>query len=90
MIFDEVRKKVKQQGEGIEEYVTLSYIGYKYHGRQLAWISAQRKSFDLGVVIINEKKELIDYDPIRITNGNEDISEFLDKIKESYQCLKTS
>ena len=88
IIFDEVRNKIKQQGDGIEEYVTQSYIGYKYRGRQIAWISAQRKSFDIGVNIISEKRESIDYESIRVTSGNEIISELLSKIKDSYQNLK--
>jgi hypothetical protein len=40
-LFDDAREKIKQQGQGIEEYVTQSYIGYKFRGRQIAWIAAQ-------------------------------------------------
>lgn len=88
VIYDEVRNKVQEQGDGIEEYVTQSYVGYKYRGRQIAWLSAQRKSFDVGVNIISEKRELIDYESIRVTSGNEDMTELLEKIKDSYQNLK--
>jgi predicted transport protein len=87
-LFDEAREKIKQKVNGVEEYVTQNYIGYKFRGRQIAWIAAQRKSFDVGVHIVSDKRETLDYDSIRVTSENEDISEILDKIYCSFENLK--
>lgn len=86
-VFDKVRKDINNIHNDIEEYVTQSYIGYKYNGRLLSWIAAQRKSFDVGVNNINEKGEAINSDSVRIKTGNEDYIELIDKMKESFTSL---
>ena len=43
-VFDESRDAIKRIGKSIEEYATQSYIGFKYKGRQIAWIETHRKS----------------------------------------------
>ncbi len=86
-IFDKIREQVKSIHHTIEEYVTQSYVGYKFNGRHLSWIAAQRKSFDLGTNIINEKGEVLDYESVRFKTGNEDYADIIEKIKESFKSL---
>lgn len=86
-IFESAREKLKSLQGDIEEYVTQSYIGYKFRGRQIGWISAQRRSFDVGAIIISDKRETLEYESIRVTPANEDISGILAKIDASYQNL---
>ncbi len=86
-IFDKVREDIKNIHSDIEEYVTQSYIGYKYNGRVLSWVAAQRKSFDVGVNIINDKGEAINSDSVRIKTENDAYTEIIDKIKESFTSL---
>jgi predicted transport protein len=86
-IFDAARERIKARVSGVEEYVTQSYVGYKYRGRQIGWISPQRKSFDVGAQIVSDKRETVDYPSIRVTSVNDDIDSIIDKIHDSYQNL---
>lgn len=74
-------------GDGIEHYPTQSYIGFKYKGRQFAWLGVQRKSFDFGANIIDENKRLLGYDKIRIEKVYEDYTDILNKIKTSFKNI---
>lgn len=86
-IFDKIREQVQGIHSTIEEYVTQSYVGYKFKGRQLSWVTAHRKSFDFGTNIVNEKGEILDYKSVRIQTGNEDYAEVFEKIKELFKSL---
>lgn len=87
--FDEVRSKVKELASNIEEYITQSYLGYKCRGRQVGWISAQRKSFDVGAIMISDKRETLDYPTIRVTSKDDDITAILEEIRISCQNLNS-
>lgn len=86
--FDDVRNEIRSLDLNIEEYVTQNYIGYKYLGRQVAWIGAQRKSFDVGAISISDKRETLDSPTIRVNAAGDDISEILNQIQLSCQNLK--
>lgn len=87
-VLDKIREDIKNIGEGVEEYVTQSYIGFKFEGRQFAYIQPQRKSFDIGAHMIDDKRQLLDrYASIRIETGAEDYSEIFEKLKVSYKNL---
>ena len=81
------RQEIKSIGDEIKEYATQNYIGFKFSGRQFAWIETHRKSFDLGANIIDDKGHVLDYESIRIEDGKEDYSEIMEKIKEAYKNL---
>lgn len=90
-IFDRIREEITNVGKESNEYSVNQYIGYKFKGRQFAWIAVQRKSFDVGSHIIDEKGQILDYKSIRI-NSPEDIKsesyrEVLERIKKSFQNL---
>lgn len=86
-LFEKIRKEIKNIGEGIEEYATQSYVGFKYRGRQFSWLAPHRTSFDIGVHIMDENSRIIDYEPLRIEIGNEDYSETFKKVKESFEII---
>lgn len=86
-VIDNYRHLIKEIGEGIEEYATQGYIGFKFRGRQFAWIGIQRQSFDVGALIIDEKGERLDQDFVRVESEDEDCTEIIDKINDSYQNL---
>jgi len=86
-IFDNLRILIKDMGEGIEEYSTQSYVGYKFQGRQFAWIRSYRNSIVLGAHIIDEDQQLLDYENVRIENADDDYSEIHKKILEAYNNL---
>ncbi len=86
-IFEKVRQDTKNIHNDIDEYVTQSYIGYKYKGRVLGWIQVQRKSFDVGANIIDDKGQVVDYQSVRIKTGNENYTEIIEKINESFISL---
>ena len=86
-VLEKVRNEIKSIGGEIKEYATQDYIGFKFRGRQFAWIPTHRKSFDLGAHIIDDKGHLLDYESIRIEDGKENYSEILEKIKEAYKNL---
>ena len=86
-ILNKIRDEVKSIDDEIIEYPTKDYIGFKFRGRQFAWITTHRKSFDLGAHIIDDKGHVLDYESIRIEDGKEDYSEIMEKIKEAYKNL---
>ena len=86
-VLERIRNEIKSIGNEIKEYPTQYYIGFKFRGRQFAWIGTYRKYFDLGAHIIDDKGRLLDYESIRIEDGKEDYSEIMKKIKEAYNNL---
>jgi predicted transport protein len=83
-----LRHTVKNLGKGIDEYATQGYIGYKHSsGRQFAYIRIMRQSIELGSHIINEKKQLLDYEGVVLDDINADYSEILQKIKTAFVNL---
>jgi len=85
--FDKLIEEVKNIGREIEEYATQGYVGFKYKGRQIAWLGPQRKSFDIGAVIIDENARVVDYDSTRIETGSESSSDIIDRIKKSFRNI---
>ena len=80
-----MRHAIKSLGKGIEEYATQGYIGYKHiSGRQFAYIKIYRKAIEFGAHIIDEHKQLLDYERIRVEKGEEDYSEVLEKIRTAF------
>jgi len=86
-IFDKLIDEIKAIGKGIEEYATQDYVGFKYKGRQIAWLGPHRKSYDVGAVVIDENSHVDDYEYTRIESGTEDYKETLDKIKSSFKNI---
>ena len=85
----EMRNVIKGLGKGIEEYVTQSYIGYKHaeSGRQFAYIRVFRKELEFGTHIIDEDRQLLDYEGVRVKQGDEDYLDILEKIQRSFVNL---
>ena len=82
---EKMRVDIKNIGRGIEEYPTQSYIGYKHtSGRQFAYIRLLRKAIEFGSHIIDENKQLLDYESVRVETGSEDYTEILEKIRASF------
>jgi predicted transport protein/Holliday junction resolvase-like predicted endonuclease len=80
-----IRHAVKNIGKGIDEYATQAYIGYKHaSGRQFAYIKIHRQSIELGAHIIDEKKQLLDYEGELLEDVDSDYSEILQKVKTSF------
>jgi len=86
-IFDKVFEEIKNIGKDIEEYATQDYVGFRYRGRQIAYLWTHRKSFDIGMPLIDEDGRTIDYESMRIETGTEDYSETFQKITKSYNIL---
>ena len=86
-VIDKTRERIKDVNNDIEEYPTYSYIGFKYKGRLIAIIRAQRQSFDLSYAN-SDDKGFIEFSYQRITNPNDDYSEPINKIKDSIEILK--
>jgi hypothetical protein len=81
----EIRQATRNLGKGIQEYATQGYIGYKHtSGRQFAYIKIHRKTFEFGAHIIDENKQLMDYEGILVETGQEDYSQILGKVKTSF------
>lgn len=87
-LFDKIIKEISKISDKIEIYATLDYIGFKYRGRQIAYLWPHRKSFDIGVNLINENNRTIEYDNVRIEIGTEDWTEVLEKIKKSFENIQ--
>jgi len=82
---EKMRVDIKSIGQGIEEYPTQSYIGYKHtSGRQFAYIRILRKSIEFGAHIIDENKQVLDYESVRVETVSDDYTEILEKIKVSF------
>lgn len=86
-LFDKLIDKIKNIGKGIEEYATQGYVGFKYKGRQIAWLSPRRKSFDVGAVIIDEDAHVINYELTRVETGSENYTDIIEKIKMSFEKI---
>jgi hypothetical protein len=87
-LVNKIRHEIKNIGKGIEEYATQGYIGYKYtNGRQFAYIRPNRKSIEFGAHIIDEKKQLLDYESEVIDNKNTNYDDTMEKVKISFVNL---
>ena len=86
-VFNKVLKEIKKIGKDIEDYTTQEYVGFKYRGRQIAWLLPHRKSFDIGVSNIDEDGSSIEPDSLRIEAGTEDYTEIIEKIKKSFENI---
>jgi hypothetical protein len=82
-IIDEVAKI----GSGIDSYHTNSYAGFKYKGRQLAYLQPKRRAFNFTAVILDEDLRVISYQTANIESGAEDYSEILGRIRETFGKL---
>lgn len=87
LLFEELRKTIKEIDPNIEEYSTGTYIGYKLQGRQFAYLKTQRKSFDLGAIVLNSKGQVITYENTRFESPAEPVDTMMAMINESYQIL---
>ena len=86
-IFDGMRKAITEIFNDVAEYVTGNYLGYKFKGRQIAWIECHKNSIDIGSHIIDEKFQLLDYDRIRVESKKDDYQPIIEKIAKSYVNL---
>lgn len=86
-IFNQLIEEVKSIGKAIEQYTTLDYVGFKYKGRQIAWLAPHRKSFDIAAVIIDEDSHVLNYEYTRIESGIEDYNEIFEKIRKSFENI---
>lgn len=87
-VLAKMRHAIKSLGKGIEEYATQGYIGYKHSsGRQFAYIRLYRKAIEFGAHIVDEKRQLLDYESVRVEKGEDDYSEILEKIKTAFVNL---
>lgn len=86
-VIDKIRNDIKQIDTAINEYPTNSYIGFKYRGKAIAYISIQRQSFDLTAVILNEQGYIVEYSNQRINSPTEKYKDTINKIKESYDKI---
>jgi len=87
-LLTKIRHAVKNIGKGIEEYATSSYIGYKHSsGRQFAYIVILRKSIEFGAHVIDEEKQLLDYERVLLEDANTDYAEMLQKVKAAFVNL---
>ena len=88
-LFDSIIKDVKKISEGIEEYATTGYVGFKYKNRLIGWLTPNRKSFDFGVNVIDEDtKSILDQPSIRIKTGAENWDEIMEKIETTVKTLQ--
>jgi len=87
-LVEELRVKIKSINPVIEEYVTMSYIGYKYKGQYFGSIKTQRQSFDLEFAILNEDGSVIEYSSQRIDQVPYDYSESFKQVMSAYEILK--
>lgn len=87
-VLDKMRKGIMSVGDGIQEYATQSYIGYRHPcGRQFAYIKVFRRELEIGAHIIDEDRQLVDYEGIRVKTGEEDYSGILEEMRKSYNNL---
>lgn len=88
---EQIRERVKSLNPEIEEYATQSYIGYRHNsGRQIAFIKIFRQSFSFGAHIIDEDKNLLEYDEVRIEDEDQEFDEMMEKVKETYSKLQAT
>jgi hypothetical protein len=75
-------------GKGIEEYPTQGHIGHRHtSGRQFAYIRIRREAFEFGAHIVDESRQLLDYQGMLVECGQEDCSEILEKARTSFVNL---
>lgn len=86
-VIDDIRNEIKQIDKNINEYVTHGYLGYKYKGKVIAYLSVQRQSFDITPVILDEQGFVVEYSNQRITSLTVDYKDAIKKINESYDIM---
>jgi hypothetical protein len=87
-IFNSARQEIMEIAPNAEEYLTQDHVCYKHRGRQIAWLTAKRKSFYVGVVKIGERRVKLSEREVKITTGGGDFAEILEDIKKSYLNLE--
>lgn len=86
-IFEKARNDIKGISDAIDEYITNSYVGYKYKGRHIAWITTHRKVLDIGSMIIDEEKTTIDNKYTRLSSETDSYAETIENIRKSFVNL---
>jgi hypothetical protein len=86
-LIENLRGIISSLNPQVEEYPTHSYIGYKYKGLGIGFIKTQRQSFDLGSTILDEDGLIVTYTSQRISQLNDDYSETIKNITNSYETL---
>jgi len=86
-LFDKILEQVKNISNDIDVYTTQEYVGFKFRGRQIAWLWSHRKSLDIAAANIDENGRTIEFDNFRIEEGTEDYTETIEKIKKSFEIL---
>lgn len=86
-LFNKVVGEIENISNKIERYTTTEYVGFKYRGRQIAFLWPHRKSFDISCSNIDEDKRLIETESVRLETGDEDYSESIEKIKKSFKNI---
>jgi len=86
-LFDKIIDQVKNISKDIDVYTTQDYVGFKFRGRQIAYLWPHRKSFDIVAANIDENGRTIEFDSVRIEEGTEDYTETIEKIKKSFEIL---
>jgi len=79
--------KIKNIHKDVDAYATVDYIGFRYKGRQIAYIWTYRKAFDIAGVRLDENLHIMDWDTIRIESDDENYSTQLETIKEALKAL---
>jgi len=86
----EAMDKIKNIHKDIDSYATVDYIGFKYKGRQIAYIWAYRKAFDIAGVRLDDNLHIIEWDELRIDSDDKNYSTQLETIKEALKALGAS
>ncbi len=87
MLFSKLIPEVESIGEGIESYATQNYVGFKFKGRMVAWLSPYRKSVELGAVAIDENGRSVENVPVRLDADTQDYAHILERTGKSFLNL---
>jgi len=87
-LFDRIIEQVKDISKDIDVYTTQDYIGFRFKGRQIAYLWPHRKSLDIAAANIDENGHNIEFDTLRIEEDTEDYIEIIEKIKKSFKNLE--
>ena len=87
-LYDKLRDKIKKIGKGIKDYPTQDYVAFKFRNRQIGWLRTQRKSFDLGVVIVDDDARVLEYKSKRIEDVKESNADIFQDFERTYKVIR--
>lgn len=87
-VFKKAYQEILDIDPNIKGHARQTTISFQISGRQIGYLFATRKAFDVGALVVDENGRFPEPEAVRIENAGEEYEEVLEKIKRTYEIVK--